>query len=223
MKILLKNLGRATGRGFTLIELLVVIAIIAILASLLLPALSKAKTKALAISCLSNMKQIGLGHIMYIDDNDQKVVDYAASYPATNWMFKINRYIQNEKVYKCPGDPSLRPPQLRTYRINIQKSIATADNDGRFLADQRASVVKHPTSAIFVVDVAFNGRALLPMWINDTIIWDSYYDALLPPNDPRVTYPRPHYLGKALNILYFDGHVARTKYPIPTLSWQWDL
>ncbi|MBU0607894.1 MAG: DUF1559 domain-containing protein [Armatimonadetes bacterium] len=92
-------------RGFTLIELLVVIAIIAILAAILFPVFAKAREKARQTACLSNLKQIGLGMLQYVQDYDETLPHLYKDVGATRywWFNDIQPYIKNYQLFKCPS------------------------------------------------------------------------------------------------------------------------
>jgi prepilin-type N-terminal cleavage/methylation domain-containing protein/prepilin-type processing-associated H-X9-DG protein len=164
-------LGRPRGKaaGFTLIELLVVIAIIAVLAAMLLPALNKAKTKAQAISCMNNLRQLTLGWIMYAGENSEKLAPNGDRTSQSNNP-NDSRY-QPGGVWSqwCPGLMTVAPSAYSNAWIKLGLIYPNVNSDKVYRCPADRSV--YPAGASYgrprVRSMSMN------CWLNPIVSWNT--------------------------------------------------
>jgi len=198
------------AKGFTLIELLVVIAIISILAAILFPVFARARENARRASCMSNLKQIGLGMMMYVQDYDGKYFLRRFDYPAGTYTYFgpwgsnpgfLQPYVKSTQLFSCPsGDATSSYPS--GYAINLKLGTGVSS----IITQSRVEV---PSEMIVFYDTTWALSGYVPTansWTTGTWNVNFCKTAGASPCDAEDGQHYGRHLDGA-NTAYMDGHV----------------
>lgn len=219
----------STQGAFTLVELLVVIAIIAILAAILFPVFARARENARKTSCLSNLKQLGLGFMQYTQDYDEAFP--LSSYPSdsVSWTTSTVPYIKSTQVFRCSSDTATRwanpvaPPTSNYYTTSYIMNAYFAGSQ----TYAKLSAIPATSKVIILVDantdVAQRDHFHPFNWIVETPanpLYSSYMHGVT--FDDAANATKEIALTRHLdsfNALYADGHVKNRRW---SQSWYQD-